>query len=188
MTSRPIRQAARTWPPRNPGMIRPIWLSSLKNIAVRKSSDLRFHNRTGGHGRPKARKGSHMDVILPKFRTHPAQDTDLPRARRTALPRNATRPAGRPGALVHPNVFALRHLRLRLQLLARLAEEHLVPAQEAIDVPDAHHLELAATLDRAEVGRLVVVEHLHEVVHVEELVRGLARERLLDAMLNLPMI
>ena len=98
MTSRPIRQAARTWPPRNPGMIRPIWLSSLKNIAVRKSSDLRFHNRTGGHGRPKARKGSHMDVILPKFRTHPAQDTDLPRARRTALPRNATRPAGRPGA------------------------------------------------------------------------------------------
>ena len=80
----------------------PIWLSSLKNIAVRKSSDLRFHNRTGGHGRPKARKGSHMDVILPKFRTHPAQDTDLPRARRTALPRNATRPlVGRARTLQH---------------------------------------------------------------------------------------
>ena len=60
-------------------MIRPIWLSSLKNIAVRKSSDLRFHNRTGGHGRPKARKGSHMDVIFLARAGRPSPETQRAR-------------------------------------------------------------------------------------------------------------
>ena len=43
-------------------------------------------------------------------------------------------------------------MRLGGQFLAGLAEEHFVPAQEAIDVPNTHHLQLAAAFGGGEIG------------------------------------